>query len=93
MSSAVMNSRRGTWLASEESLQTVIDVVPGVIGLDGNTDNHEESQYRRQANTGQIPSINTHGDNPSSVFSPTLNKRINNVSPEISQAPRSHDQR
>jgi hypothetical protein len=64
----------------------VIDVVPGVIGPDGTADNHDESQYRRQANAGQIPSINTHGDNPSSVFNPTLKKRINNVSLEISQA-------
>ena len=84
----MMNGRGGARLASEESLQTMIDVVPGVIGVGGNSDYQDESQDRRQADAGQIPSINTHGDNPSSVFSATLKKRINIVSLKISQAPR-----
>jgi hypothetical protein len=82
------NGWGGTRLASEEFPQVMIDVVPGVIGLGGNSDHHDKSQDRRQANAGQIPSINAHGDNPSSVFSATLKKRTNIVSLEISQAPR-----
>jgi hypothetical protein len=84
----MMNGRGGARFASEEPLQTMIDVVPGVIGVGGNRDRQDESEDRRQANAGQIPSINTHGDNPSSIFSAMLKKRINIVSLKIRQAPR-----
>jgi hypothetical protein len=39
----MMNGWGGTWFARKESSQTVIDVVPGVIGLGGNSDKQDES--------------------------------------------------
>lgn len=33
---AVMSGRARAWLAGKEPLQTVIDVVPSVIGMSGN---------------------------------------------------------
>ena len=53
--SAVMNGRGGARLASEESLQTMIDVVPGVIGLGGNSDH----QRRKPASTPGECAANT----------------------------------
>ncbi len=83
----MMNNRSGAWLTSEESLQTVIDIVPSVVGLGRNSDQQDESQYRRQADAQQIPSIKTHCSSSSSVFSATLRKRIAVVSLKISEAP------
>src|ERR1700729_1222100 len=70
------DDRGGTWFAGEESLQTMIDVVPGVVGLRRRSQNREENQRRDQSHAWHISSVKTHGNNPSSVFDPTLRKRI-----------------
>jgi hypothetical protein len=75
-SDPMMNGSGGTWFARKEPSQTVIDVVPGVIGLGGNSRAHQdERQHRHQANARQMPSIKAHCNNSSSVFSPALSKR------------------
>jgi hypothetical protein len=57
----MMNGWGGTWFARKESSQTVIDVVPGVIGLGGNSRAHQdERQHRDQANARQMPLIKAH---------------------------------
>jgi hypothetical protein len=67
-SRAVMNDRGGARLTSEESLQAVVDVVPGVIGLGGNCHRQDESHHRRQANARRIASFKSHDHNSSSGF-------------------------
>jgi hypothetical protein len=65
-SRGVMNDRGGARLTSEESLQAVVDVVPGVIGLGGNCHRQDESYHRRQANARRIASFKSHDHNSSS---------------------------
>jgi hypothetical protein len=79
-SGAVMNNRGGAWLTGEESLQTVVNVVPGVVGLGGKSHRQDESHYRRQANARRIASFKAHHYNSSSVSGGTLNKTIDIVS-------------
>jgi hypothetical protein len=64
------------WLTGEEPLQTVINVVPSVIGMSGNGRGQQKSQHRCTGYVPRIRSHKTHYNNPSSVFSPTLSKRI-----------------
>ena len=78
----MMNNRSGAWLTGEESLQTVIDIVPGVVGLGGNSDQQDESQYRRQAEAQQMPSIKTHCSSSSSVFSRDVKEKNRCRQPE-----------
>ncbi len=80
---AVMNDRGGARLTCKESFQTVVDVVPSVIGLGGNSHRQDESHHRRQANARRIASFKTHDHNSSSVFSTTLNKTIDIVSRKV----------
>jgi hypothetical protein len=80
---AVMNDWSRTWFAGEESLQTVKDIVPGVIGLRGNSREQDNSKRRPQAKARQKASVKTHSYNPSSVFCPTLSKRTNLVSQKL----------
>ena len=70
-----MNGRTGAWLTGEEPLQTVIDVMPSVVGMDGNGHSQKEPQYRHEANAPQGQSIEAHLNNSSSVFSRTLSKK------------------
>jgi hypothetical protein len=56
----VMNDGGGAWLTSEESLQAVVDVVPSVIGLGGNSHRQDESHHRRQAKARRIASFKAH---------------------------------
>ena len=78
-----MNDWSRTWFAGEESLQTVKDIVPGVIGLRGNSREQDNSKRRPQAKARQKASVKTHSYNPSSVFCPTLSKRTNLVSQKL----------
>src|SRR5580704_6474993 len=82
-SRAVMNDRGGARLTGEESLQAVVDVVPSVIGLGGNSHRQDESHRRRQANAPRIASFKFHDHNSSSVLSRTLNKTIYTVSRKV----------
>jgi hypothetical protein len=82
-SRAVMNDRGGARLTGEESLQAVVDVVPGVIGLGGNSHRQDESHHRRQANARRIASFKSHDHNSSSVLSRRLNKTIHIVSRKV----------
>jgi hypothetical protein len=82
-SRAVMNDRGGARLTSEEPLQTVVDVVPGVIGLGGYSHRQDENHHRRQANARRIASFRAHHHSSSSVLRKTLNKTINIVSPKV----------
>jgi hypothetical protein len=82
-SRAVMNDRGGTRLTGEESLQAVVDVVPGVIGLGGNSHRQDESHHRRQANARRIAWFKSHHHNSSSVLGRTLNKTIHIVSRKV----------
>jgi hypothetical protein len=82
-SRAVMNDRGGARLTGEESLQAVVDVVPGVIGLGGNSHRQDESHHRRQANARRIASFKSHDHNSSSGLSRTLNKTIHIVSRKV----------
>jgi hypothetical protein len=67
-SRVVMNDRGGAWFTGEESLQAVVDVVPGVIGLGGNSHRQDESHRRHQANAQRIASFKSHDNNSSSVL-------------------------
>ena len=82
-SRAVMNDWSGARLSGEESLQTVVNVVPSVIGLGGNSHCQDESHHRREANTRRIASFKAHYHNSSSVLRRTLNKTINVVSRKV----------
>jgi hypothetical protein len=82
-SRAVMNDRGGARLTGEESLQAVVDVVPSVITLGGNSHRQDESHHRRQANARRIASFKSHDHNSSSVLSRTLNKTIHIVSRKV----------
>src|SRR5271170_3725903 len=82
-SRAVMNDRGGARLTGEESLQAVVDIVPSVIGLGGNSHRQDESHHRRQANARRIASFKSHDHNSSSVLSRTLNKTIHIVSRKV----------
>ena len=75
-SGAVMDDRGGARLTREESLQTVVDVVPSILGLGGDSHHQDESQHRSQANAQQTASFKAHCNNSSSVFGPTLSKTI-----------------
>ena len=57
---AVMNGGGRTGLTGEEFPQTVIDVVPGIIGWGGNNDHQDEGHHQCEANARQMSSIKAH---------------------------------